>query len=241
MRDVAELVEVPDPAWPWLSAALESSFAHYTVLPPDPDRCRATLHQLQVTARSPLGAVTLHTGGILMHDGWLRIYGGSGGGPTGLPSMAEVNGFPAKVEPDWRPTEGLIIAHDVLGGVFALNGIEPERHGRPGEPGSVVYFSPSTLTWQDLEMFHSGWLSWIVEDAASHYRSVLWPGWRTEAAELGLREGISVFPFLGTAEAQNDMAATVRRVVRLDVLLGMHAVTCETFGVDDPGELGHFS
>jgi len=99
MRDIGELVDVPDPAWPWVTDDLDCSFAHYTVLPPDPAQCRATLHQLQVTARSPLGAIVLNTGGILMHDGWLRIYGGSGGGPAGLPSMAEVNGFPAAVEP----------------------------------------------------------------------------------------------------------------------------------------------
>jgi hypothetical protein len=238
MRDMDELVDVVNPAWPGVSAGLDCSFAHYTVLPPDPDRCQATLHQLQVTARSPLGAITLNTGGILMHDGWLRIYGGSGGGPSGLPSMAEVNGFPAAVDPDWRPSAGLIIAHDVLGGAFALNGMEPEEHGRPGSPGGVVYFSPSTLTWQDLEMGHTDWLSWIVDDATSHYYSLLWPAWRAEATELKLREGISVFPFLWSEQAQQDMAATTRKAVPFGQILELHAASCVQLGLDDPGELG---
>ncbi len=238
MRGVAELVDVPDPAWPWVTADLDCSFAHYSVLPPNPDQCRATLHQLQVTARSPLGAITLNTGGILMHDGWLRIYGGSGGGPSGLPSMAEVNGFPATVDPDFRPPDGLIIAHDVLGGVFALNGIEPEQHGRPGSPGGIVYFSPSALTWQDLEMGHTDWLSWIVGDAASHYYDLLWPAWRAEVTELGLRDGILVFPFLWSEEAQQDMAATTRQAVPLDQILEMHAESCTQLCLPDPGELG---
>jgi Protein of unknown function DUF2625 len=237
MRDIAELVDVADPAWPWLTAGLDSSFAHFTILPPDPDRCQAALHQLQVTARSPLGAITLNTGGILMHDGWLRIYGGSGGGPTGLPSMAEVNGFPAAVEPGWQLPVGLIIAHDVLGGVFAINGMEPERYGRPGNPGGVVYFSPSTLTWQDLEMGHTQWLSWLVGDAANHYYDLLWPGWRAEVTELSLRDGISVFPFLWSEEAE-DVAATTRKPVPLEQILGMHAPSCAQLGLPDPGELG---
>jgi hypothetical protein len=238
MRDIAELVDVPDPAWPWLTADLDCSFAHYTVLPPDPETCRATLQQLQVTARSPLGAITLNTGGILIYDGWLRIYGGSGGGPAGLPSMAEVNGFPAAVDPDWRPTAGLIIGHDVLGGVFTLNGINPEQHGRPGTPGSVTYFSPQTLAWEDLEMGHTKWLRWIMQDAASHYHDLLWPTWRAEAAALSLRDGISVFPCLWSQEAQQDMAATTRSAVALEQILDMHAGSCTALDLDDPGELG---
>jgi hypothetical protein len=239
LRDITELVDVPAPSWPVLTDHLASSFTSHVVLEPDPDRCRATLLQLQVTARSPLGAITLNTGGILVHDGWLRVYGGSGGGPTGLPSMAEVNGFPETVEPGWQPPAGLIVAHDVLGGVYALNGMEPEQHGRPGDPGGVVYFSPVTLTWQDMEMGHSQWLTWLLDGgAASHYHDVLWPTWRTEVAELGLRAGISVYPFLWSQEAQEDMAATARKPIPLDQILSVHTASCDQLGLAQPGELG---
>jgi hypothetical protein len=117
-----------------------------------------------------LGAIALNTGGIQIHDGWLRVHGGSGGGPTGLPSMAEVNGFPKTVDPGWQPPAGLIVAHDVLGGVFALNGMEAEKHGRPGNPGGVVYFSPISLTWQGMEMGHSRWLTWLLDGGAATVR-----------------------------------------------------------------------
>ncbi len=239
MRDISELADVPDPSWPLLSDHLASSFTPNVVLPPDPDRCRATLHQLQVTAWSPLGAITLNTGGILVHDGWLRVYGGSGGGPAGLPSMAEINGFPETVEDGWQPPAGLIVGHDVLGGVFALNGMEPEQHGRPGTPGGVVYFSPSTLSWQDLELGHSQWLTWLLDGgAAGHYHDVLWPTWRTEVAELGLRDGISVYPFLWSQEAQQDMAATTRKAVPLAQILELQASFCDQLGLGEPGDLG---
>lgn len=242
MRDIAELVDVPDPSWPWLTDDFASSFAGHTMLEPDPDRCRATLHQLQVTVRSPLGAITLHTGGILVHDGWVRVYGGSGGGPTGLPGMAEVNGFPETVEPGWQPPSGLIVAHDVLGGVFVLNGMAPEEHGRPGNPGGLTYFSPVTLTWHDMEMGHGQWLTWLVDGgAAAHYHDVLWPTWRTEVAELGLRDGIAVYPFLWSEEAQEDMAATTRKPVPLTEILGMNTAFCDQLGLAQPGELGQFT
>lgn len=239
MRDITELVDVPNPSWPVLIDDLATSFSSVVVLPPDPERCRRTLHQLQVTARSPLGAITLNTGGILVHEGWLRVYGGSGGGPTGLPGMAEVNGFPDAVEESWSPPAGLIVAHDVLGGVFALNGMEPEQHGRPGNPGGVVYFSPVSMSWQDMEMGHGQWLTWLLDGgAASHYYDVLWPTWRAEVAELGLRDGLSVFPFLWSQEAQQDMAATTRKPVPLEEILGLHGEFCTQLGLAEPGELG---
>ena len=239
MRDINELVEVAEPSWPWLVNDFAGSFTGHVVLDPDPERCRATLHQLQVTARSPLGAITLNTGGILAFDGWLRIYGGSGGGPGGLPGMAEVNGFPETVQESWQPPAGLIIAHDVLGGVYVLNGMAPEQHGRPGRPGGVVYFSPVTLTWHDLELGHSHWLGWLLDGGAtSHYHDVLWPTWRGEVAELGLRDGITVYPFLWSQEAQEDMASTSRKAVPLGQILDLHASSCVQLGLAEPGELG---
>jgi hypothetical protein len=239
VRDIAELVDVENPSWPWLTDDFASSFTNHAMLAPDPERCRATLLQVQVTARSPLGAIILNTGGILVHDGWLRVYGGSGGGATGLPSMAEVNGFPATAEEGWQPPAGLIIAHDVLGGVYALNGMAPEKHGRPGAPGGVVHFSPVTMTWEDTEMGHSQWLTWLVDGgAANHYHELLWPTWRDEVAGLGLRDGITVYPFLWSQEAQEDMAATSRKAVPMDQILAMHAASCEQLGLAPAGELG---
>jgi hypothetical protein len=38
---------------------------------------RRTLEWLQVSTRSPLGAIALHTGGLLVDHGWLRVLGGS--------------------------------------------------------------------------------------------------------------------------------------------------------------------
>lgn len=53
----------------------------------------------------------------------------------GLPSLAQVNRFPAYFDPVWHPATGLIVGHDVVGGVFALNGGDPAAAGGLGHLG----------------------------------------------------------------------------------------------------------
>jgi hypothetical protein len=223
MRTIDELVDVADPGWPVVTDALAAGSADAVVLPPDSAACRATLRQLQVTARSLLGAVVLNSGGILLHHGLIRVYGGSGGR---LPSLAEVNRFPDPVDPEWSCNE-LILAHDVLGGVFALKG------------RGVAYFGPDSLEWLDLEAGHSQWTMWLAQGGAmSFYQDLLWPSWESEVTGLGLRQGIGVFPPLWSKEAREDMAATSRRPVPLAEILRLHSDTCAQFGIADPGDLG---
>ncbi|UUU44910.1 DUF2625 domain-containing protein [Streptomyces sp. NBC_00162] len=46
------------------------------MLPGDINEGRRCLLQMQVTGRSVLGALALHTGGLLVDDGWVRVFGG---------------------------------------------------------------------------------------------------------------------------------------------------------------------
>ncbi|MFB7198264.1 DUF2625 family protein [Streptomyces sp. NPDC056240] len=43
----------------------------WSVLPGDVNEGRRCLLQMQVTGRSALGALALHTGGLLVDNGWL--------------------------------------------------------------------------------------------------------------------------------------------------------------------------
>ncbi|MFD9078560.1 GNAT family N-acetyltransferase [Streptomyces erythrochromogenes] len=139
MREIDELINVGDPAWPLLLQELSDTDVPVEVLPVDAESGRACLRQLQVTARSNLGGIVLNCGGLLVDGGWLRIFGAPGdAGPEAPPALAEVNALPPAFDPQWRPEAGLVLAHDVLGGVFALNGSDARRAGRPGEPGEVV-------------------------------------------------------------------------------------------------------
>ncbi|ANZ41395.1 hypothetical protein BBK82_40985 [Lentzea guizhouensis] len=233
MRDIAELVDVDDPGWPVVAEAVPSSCV---VLPPDEAACRATLLQLQVTARSLLGAVVLNTGGMVLHHGWLRVYGGSGGA---LPGLGEVNGFPAVVDPAWAPVGGLVLAHDVLGGVFALNGMDCAAFGRPGEPGQVVYFAPDSLEWETFDGGQGAWLMWMLDGGVErYYEGMFWPGWQAEVAGLGLRDGITTYPPLWSKEGLSDVAGTTRSAAPMSSQLAFNAHTCGQLGLADPGPLG---
>lgn len=237
MRELPELVDVDDPAWPVLRKEFAGTSVPLEVLPGDAERGRACLLQLQVSARSFLGALVLHSGGLLLDQGWLRVYGG--GGDRGLPGLAEVNRFPAGFDPAWQPLDGLVIGHDALGGVFALNGHDPAAAGRPGAPGQVVYFAPDSLTWEPLDIGYATWVTWLLSGRLDQfYGGLRWPGWQTESARLGSGQGIAVYPFLWSEEARADLAATTRRPVPLRELLGVGADFCRRFDLNDPGFLG---
>ncbi|MFJ1886980.1 DUF2625 family protein [Streptomyces sp. NPDC088137] len=83
MQEIDELVNVDDPAWPELREMLSAGSAPVQVLSADVDEGRRCLLQMQVTARSMLGALALNTGGLLVDNGWVRVFGGgsvTGGG-----------------------------------------------------------------------------------------------------------------------------------------------------------------
>ncbi|MEU0561335.1 DUF2625 family protein [Dactylosporangium sp. NPDC006015] len=204
MRSVEELMATPDPAWPALEAELLAN-PQITILPAAAGAGRDCLYRLQVSARSRLGALALHTGGLLVDDGWLRVLGG--GDEAGLPSLAQANGLPG----DGRPPASLLVGHDVLGGRFEVNGVDPAALGRPGNAGEVCYFGPDTLTWEPLGAGHGAWLSWIAEGGtAQFYASLRWTDWQAETRALPLSHGITVYPFLWSREAHEDLAATTR-------------------------------
>lgn len=233
MRDLSELTNVADPAWPELHAAL--SAGPVWPIPGDPRQGQDCLYRLQVSAASALGALALHSGGLAVDGGWLRVFGGAAV-PGGPPSLAQVNRM---FDPRWRPDAGLVVAHDVLGGVFALNGVDPPAFGRPGEPGQMVYFAPDTLEWEALDLGHSAWLSWLAAGGtAEFYADLRWPGWETETRALAPAQGITVYPFLWSEEARRNLAATTRRPAPMAEILGMTTDFCAQLGLRDPGFLG---
>ena len=99
---------------------------------------------LQVTTRSPMGATRYVCGGILIDHGRLRILGsGCKRLNRGIydftlgKSFAEARRMPSY----------LLVADDVLGGFFAING-----GAFAGEAGNVFYYAPGSGEWEDCEM-----------------------------------------------------------------------------------------
>lgn len=214
IRPLSELLDVADPAWPGLRQAIDEAAVPVSVLPVQRSTGESVLYRLQVTVRSVLGALALHSGSVLVDHGWLRLLGG---GSRDLTDLATVNrlGDPAA----GRGVPGsLVVGLDVLGGQFAING-----GALPGAPGEVCYFAPDTLDWQSIGGGHLAFVTWALGGGLEEfYRDLRWPGWQSEVAELTPGQGLSVFPPLWSGEARRDVANTSRKAVPLTELVALH-------------------
>ncbi len=122
-------------------------------------------------------------------------------------------------DPDDRsaPPGHLVVGYDVLGGVFAIN-----HDDLPAQAGEVCYWGPDTLEWTPLGVRHTEFIEWLLNGGvADFYQEFRWPGWEAEVSALSLEEGISVYPFLFTAEGR-DIAAAARKAVPFQELLNLN-------------------
>ncbi|GGT10735.1 hypothetical protein GCM10010156_78320 [Planobispora rosea] len=158
---MGELVTVDDPAWPALLEEVTVSDVSTRTLPSEgTEQGRTCLHRLQVSARSWLGAMALHSDGLLVDHGWVRVLGG----PSAVPGMSDLlraNTLTETASAHTAPSR-LIVAYDVLGGVFAIKGGGVAASSLPGDPGHVIYFAPDCLEWECWEPGHGSWLRWLL-------------------------------------------------------------------------------
>jgi hypothetical protein len=165
----------------WMRAAVRP----VEMLPPSVDRDDA-LVAMQVTTRSPMGAVVHETGGILFDHGWLRVLG------SGHPRLS-------RSLPGWNVGKDdglLLVADDAIGGFFAING------GALGSDAKeVFYLAPDSLDWEPLGGGYSDFLVWACSgDLDQFYDWIRWPGWADEVAALPGDRCWTFYPFLFTTE-----------------------------------------
>jgi hypothetical protein len=192
LRELHELLERKEPAWPLVQEWIREATNLVEILPAtDPDRSEALL-ATQVTTRSPMGAVVYETGGLLIDHGWIRVLGsGHPLLPRSLPRWNEGRNSRENGE----QLGFLLVADDVLGGFFALNGGRFE-----GEVGQIWYAAPDTLEWENLEITYSEFLYWcFTGDLAQFYEHRRWPGWEEEIGRLRGDQCIGIYPPLWTA------------------------------------------
>lgn len=200
-RSYAELLS-DDPAFPALAKEAAAAPNGVVVLPfVSDEQRRASLEALQMSTRSTLGAIAHETGGVLVDHGFLRMLGS---GSPGLPRQLIA----------WNAELGIaldayiIVADDVVGGVFAIDS------GKLGAPGHVHYFAPDTLEWEDTELGHTDWVTWAFEgDLAGFYESMRWKGWEKDVAALSGDESLSVVPPMWTEGNKLSIAKRDRRAV----------------------------
>ncbi|GAA4218124.1 DUF2625 family protein [Actinocatenispora rupis] len=217
-RPRRDLVMQGSPSWPDVSATLSDSAVSVEVLPVDPGAGEACLRRTGATVDSWLGAMAMHTGGLLVDHGWLRVYGG-GSPARRLPDLAEVN-------PDPEASGYLLVGADVLGGRYVIRGRDPEPDAAgvvlPGKPGEICYLGPDTLRWEPLEWTYRDWLSLMLGGAvADFYHDLRWPGWEAEAPGVPLDRLLSLYPPVYTKEGRAGLADAERQAVPADELYGL--------------------
>ena len=169
------------------------------------------LEGLGLSSMSVLGVVVSHTSGICI-DNWVRMIGQSGASRRGIADYNEL-----KTEEKRFALEGmLVVAQDIVGGIFAINRDRFEEGIR-----KVWYFAPDTLDWECLDMSYPAFAAWLVrEDIDSFYRSMRWEKWREDCEKAHFDDGISIYPFLWAKECNIEKAS--KRVVPFEELAGIN-------------------
>jgi len=213
MRTLEELVNTQEPAWPLLQEWLAKAKRPVEVLPPS-GAAGPALTAMQVTTRSPLGAVIYNTGGMFVDHGWIRVLGS---GHPRLPRALHEWNFSCGLKPADTAPKAVLVADDVLGGFFALNG------GRFAPKGNTVwYFAPDTLEWEDLGKAYSDFLWWcFTGDLDGYYRPYRWAGWERDVAMLPGEKGLFVYPPLSTKGPAIDHRR--RGIVPVAEMFKLHA------------------
>lgn len=212
MRKLKELIYEEGNAWLMIQEWVKEAKNQVEVLKNNRVDGEKTLLQLQVTNKSPMGAIALQCGGLLVDKGWLRILGSGNEKISGnLLSWNNLDG--KKIEFPLRAA--MIIAYDVVGGFYAINA---------GEFGTsvknVFYFAPDTLEWEDIEMEYTDFINWALNgNLNQYYKAFRWNSWESDIKELSGIQGILIFPYLWTKEGK-DIEKCSRRAVPVKELWG---------------------
>ncbi|OOF83636.1 hypothetical protein BKG92_02775 [Rodentibacter ratti] len=214
MQTLEQLISPQYSAWPTLSQWIEQARNHCRVIKKDQPSAERELFTMQMPTSSPMGAVIYETGGILIHHGWLRILGsGSFQLPRGLMDW----NFSKSFKESGEKPQYLLVADDVIGGYFALNG------GSLGENlGKIYYFSPKDLVWHNLNFTYTEFLAWALNgDLDAFYQGLFWQNWQEEVKQL---DGNQVFVFTPDLNEEKAMAMDQRQ--KREVNIETHYNAC---------------
>lgn len=136
-----------------------------------------------------------NSGGIIIEN-WIRIYG------CGDINVVEKNKLYNKDN-----NMDILIGEDVLGGLFAL------------KDDLIYYFAPDTNEWENLNIYYTQFLDWIVNNNQSvnkFYELFRWNKWEEDCKKLKLTEGVSFYPLLNFKCNINERS---RRIISIDELI----------------------
>lgn len=224
MKKAEELIDKADPGWTQVEEWIKTAKNKVEILPVDALKAKEVLYKIQVTTRSPMGAIVYHTGGLLIDDGWIRILGSGN---------AKFN----RALPDWNKGKSfndfgetapfLLVADDAIGGFYLLNG-----GGLGSDVGKMYYFSPDNLEYEQLDITYSEFLGFCFDnDLDKFYQGNRWNGWRAEVSKLKGDEVFNFYPFLWTAEG-NDINKNSRKIISVQEQYGLNLDLRKQLGFD---------
>lgn len=173
---------------------IESSTKAVKILPSDNSMRERIREKYKINPASLLGRLLENTGGIIIEN-WIRFYGSGE-----LDFISRNNLF---------PFDDLVIAEDVLGGLFIYL-----------ENGNIGYFAPDCLELEDMEIHLNQFLYWCLHgDTDTFYMDYRWENWQKDLSALGCNEGIAFYPFLW-AQAES-LESRKRRIVPMEEIIGL--------------------
>jgi len=196
MKELSELINLEDPGFTIVKEWIANGKYPIEILKRDKNKADKELFNLQVTTRSPMGAIVYETGGILVNNGWIRILG-SGNKKMNRGLMEWNKGKTYTVLGE--PLPYLLIADDVVGGFFAINagGISNQNLNK------IFYFAPDTLNWESLNIGYSDFLIFCFQGNLNEfYKNMYWDNWENEIVSVNGNQGYSFYPFLWTNEGK---------------------------------------
>jgi hypothetical protein len=225
MRPVGELINTKEPAWYLVKQWIDSAKNKVAILTVDSVQAKDALYKTQVTTRSPMGAIVYNTGGLLIDDGWIRILGsGNTKLKRTLPQWNQGKTFKKLGE----APSSLLIADDIMGGFFFLNG------GALGKDlGKVYYFSPDNLKYEPLDLSYTDFLIFCFNtDLDDFYKGYRWKNWQTEVSKLSGDEAFSFSPSLWSKQGK-DFDKVTRKVISIDELYTFNMSMRKQLGITE--------
>jgi hypothetical protein len=191
--------------WTQLQELIKTAKNKVELLPANAVTSKEALYHTQVTTKSVMGAVVYYTGGILVDNGRLRILGS--GSDKMKRSLPEWNKGKSFTEYGQVPTF-LLIADDVFGGFFAVNG------GALGEDAGIVYYlAPETLEWESLDRGYADFVDFcFTGDLNKFYESFTWKTIEEDINKVTADQSLNFYPPMWSAEG-HDLNNSVKKAV----------------------------
>lgn len=162
------------------------------ILPVEETVLRQISNTFKIKEDSLFGNIVLNTGGLVI-DNWIRIYG-----------AGQANFFQRNVK---FPYNNLLVAEDILGGIFALL-----------DNGNIKYFAPDTLTWEDNDLSYSEFIYWALHgDTDTYYQDYRWNMWQNDIENVDINNGVSFYPFPWAEE--DSFEKRVRKEIPMEEII----------------------